>query len=116
MEQEQPVQVLPAAEVQRRAEEIFAKKVRPALAEESPDSFVAIDVHGGGWVVRPDAAAAHLAVRRQSPHAQIWLRRVRPGPTYSFAGGGGTRFGGGADARAAGPDGAPIVGSGIGDP
>ena len=88
-------------EIKRLGEEFFDREIRRAVADLPPDHFLAIDAEGRGWRAAETSAAATDALREVIPDAQIWKRRVGPGPAFHFAGGlsGGPAVGGGGEAR-----------------
>ena len=85
-------------EIKQLGEEVFDREVKTAVADLPPDYFLAIDAEGRGWRAAETSAAASDALRAAVPDAQIWKRRVGPGPAFHFAGGlsdGSTVSGGG---------------------
>ena len=57
-------------------EEVFNRRVRPALRPEDDDKFVAIDVTTGEYEVDEDDYAAVSRLRARQPAADVWLMRV----------------------------------------
>ena len=63
-------------------EEVFARRVRPALRPEDDGKFVAIDVQSGDHEVDEDDYAAVARLRARRPAADVWLMRAGSPATY----------------------------------
>lgn len=57
-------------------QDIFDRKVRPALRPEDDGKFVAIDVETGDYEMDEDDYAAVARLRSRKPAADVWLMRA----------------------------------------
>jgi hypothetical protein len=63
-------------------QEIFDKKVRPALRPEDDGKFVAIDVATADYEIDEDDYAAIARLRSRKSDADIWLMRAGYSAAY----------------------------------
>jgi hypothetical protein len=63
-------------ELNRLAQGIYDRKVRPVLKPEDDGKFVAIDVDTGDYVMDRDDHTAVMTLRARQPAADMWLMRV----------------------------------------
>jgi frataxin-like iron-binding protein CyaY len=72
-------------EFARRGTALF-KKLRPNLAAEDEDKFIAIDIETGEYEIHANEMTAAARLRRRVPDAQIWLVNVGTGFLDRFGG------------------------------
>jgi hypothetical protein len=77
---------VPAADLSCRADDVFARQVRPALRPEDDGKYVAIDVGTGDFEVDADDCAAVERLRNRRPEADIWLERAGQPTAYIIRG------------------------------
>ena len=73
--------------VGERADAIFEQRIRPLVAGEDPDAFLAIDILSGDFEVAPDDITPGERLRVRHQNARIFLRRVGDEAAYSVGGG-----------------------------
>jgi len=69
-------------EVARLGEEVFDRRVRPALKDKDDGKFVAIDIATGDYELDEDDYAAVTRLRVRRPAAEVWLGRVGQPAAY----------------------------------
>jgi len=69
-------------EVARLGDEVFHRRIEPALRDEDDGKFVAIDVGTGEYEVDEDDYAAVMRLRGRRPSAEVWLGRVGQPAAY----------------------------------
>ncbi len=62
-------------EIARLGQEVFDRRVRPALRPEDEGKFVAIDANGEEYEVDVDDYTAVARLRARLPAADVWLVR-----------------------------------------
>ena len=70
-----------------KAQEIFETNIRPQVAEQNLDWFLAIDVDSGDYEVGEDDITPSDALRARHPNARVFLRRVGDDAAYFMGGG-----------------------------
>jgi hypothetical protein len=63
-------------ELARLGDEVFDRRVRPALRPEDDGRFVAIDVDSGEYEIDADDYAAVARLKARVPTADVWLARA----------------------------------------
>lgn len=79
--------VLEAKTLGERADAIFEQRIRPLVAGEDPDAFLAIDILSGDFEVAPDDITPGDKLRARNQDARIFLRRVGDEAAYTTGGG-----------------------------
>ena len=69
------------------ADAIFEQRIRPLVAGEDPDAFLAIDILSGDFEVAPDDITPGDRLRARHQDARIFLRRVGDEAAYTVGGG-----------------------------
>jgi hypothetical protein len=75
-------QRLGSEELSRRGQEIYERDIRPVLAAENDDQFVAIDIESGSYEIDRDDFTATERLLARRPQAQIWLARAGQRAAY----------------------------------
>ncbi len=70
-----------------RGQSIFEECVRPLVADDDPNDFLAIDIISGDYEVAPDDLMPSDKLRARHPDAVIYLRRVGDEAAYTVGGG-----------------------------
>ena len=81
------IEKLGTHEVVKRGQSIFETQLKPLFVNESPDSFLAIDVLSGDYEVAADDLTPGQRLRARHPGAKIYLRRVGDEAAYYVGGG-----------------------------
>lgn len=63
-------------EFARRGDEIYDRKVEPAVAPEDEGKFAVIDIETGDYEIDSDEVAAEDRLLSRHPGAQVWRRQV----------------------------------------
>ena len=69
------------------ANALFEQRIKPLVANENPDSFLAIDVLSGDYELAADDLTPSDKLRARHQNARIFLRRVGDEAAYTVGGG-----------------------------
>jgi hypothetical protein len=64
------------AELARRGDAIYERRVRAEVTSQDDGKFVAIDVDSGDFDIDVEELAACDRLRSRAPDAQVWLMRI----------------------------------------
>ncbi len=79
--------VLETGTIGDHANAIFEQRLRPLVAGEDPDAFLAIDIISGDYEVASDDITPGDRLRERHQGARIFLRRVGDEAAYTVGGG-----------------------------
>ena len=79
--------VLEIETLSSQANALFEDRIKPQVAKEDPDRFLAIDVVSGDYEIAADDLTPVEILRARHHNARIFLRRVGDQAAYTVGGG-----------------------------
>lgn len=73
-----------AEEACRLGEDVYHRRVQPALRPEDDGKFVAVDIETGDYELDDDDYTAVQRLHNRKPSAEIWLGRVGEPVAYKM--------------------------------
>jgi hypothetical protein len=73
-------------EIERRGQDLYDRRIKPALKPDDDGKFVAIDTESGDYEIDRDDYQATERLLQRHQDAQIWLMRVGRAAAYHIGG------------------------------